>query len=131
MSATTPAPPLPPDELIDRVMGGFSNERADYRGWFLLAGQPSPVTPGQALAAVSDTLSAHRRILDSSCGCGRVVRWMEDLAKAPRLVGTGVDAGAIEWASWELSFAQCHLNDPLRLTRHSDGVLDLVVKLDR
>lgn len=120
--------PLPPDELIDRVISGFSNERAaEHRATFLESGRRSMDDLEQALRAVGDTLSGHRRILEFGCGCGRIMRWMEDLGSTCTLVGTDIDARAIEWASGNLPFARFDVNEGLPPTGYRDGEFDLVV----
>jgi SAM-dependent methyltransferase len=120
--------PVPPDELIDRVVSGFSNEQAEeHRAMFLQSGQRSLDDLEQALRAVGDTLSAHERILEFGCGCGRIMRWMEDLGAGCTLVGTDIDARAIEWASENLPFARFDVNQGLPPTGYSDGEFDLVV----
>jgi SAM-dependent methyltransferase len=119
---------LPPDELIDRVVSGFVNERAEkHRATFLQTGQQSLTDLEGALAAVGDTLAGHRRILEFGCGCGRIMRWMEDLGRTCTLVGTDIDARAIEWASENLPFARFDVNEGLPPTRYRDGEFDLVL----
>ena len=57
--------PLPPDELIDRVVSGFSNENPEqHRALFLETGRRSMEDLERALAAVGDTFSNHERILE-------------------------------------------------------------------
>jgi SAM-dependent methyltransferase len=120
--------PLPPDELIDRVVGGFSNEQADaHRAMFLQTGRSSLEDLERALTAVGDTLTAHERILEFGCGCGRIMRWMEELGSTRTLVGTDIDARAIEWASDNLPFARFDVNEGLPPTRYRDGEFDLIV----
>jgi SAM-dependent methyltransferase len=120
--------PLPPDELIDRVVSGFSNEQAEKcRAMFLQTGRRSLEDLEQALTAVGDTLSKHERILEFGCGCGRIMRWMEDLGSTCTLVGTDIDARAIEWASGNLPFARFDINEGLPPTGYRDGEFDLVV----
>ena len=121
--------PLPPDELIDRVVsGGFSNERAEEsRATFLQTGKRSVEDLERALTATDDSLSAHERILEFGCGCGRIMRWMEELGRTRTLVGTDIDARAVEWAAANLPFARFDVNDGLPPTRYHDGEFDLVV----
>jgi SAM-dependent methyltransferase len=128
VSQTTSSLPLPPDELIDRVVSGFSNERAEkHRATFLQTGQQSLADLELALAAVDDRLSSHEHILEFGCGCGRIMRWMEELGSTRTLVGTDIDTRAIEWASNNLPFARFEVNEGLPPTRYRDGEFDLVV----
>ena len=76
----------------------------------------------RALAAVGDSLAAHERILEFGCGCGRIMRWMEHLAPGRSLVGTDIDARAIEWAPGEHPLRELRgerraASDPLRRRR--------------
>jgi 2-polyprenyl-3-methyl-5-hydroxy-6-metoxy-1,4-benzoquinol methylase len=120
--------PLPPDELIDRVVSGFSNQEAgEHRRLFLETGKRSFEDLEAALAAVGDSASNHLHILEFGCGCGRIMRWMDALGKASTLVGTDIDARAIEWASANLPFARFDVNEGLPPTRYNDGEFDLVV----
>jgi ubiquinone/menaquinone biosynthesis C-methylase UbiE len=125
---TTSALPLPPDELIDRVVSGFSNEQAEgHRALFLQTGRRSLEDFEHALTAVGDTLGAHERILEFGCGCGRIMRWMEELGDTRTLIGTDIDARAIEWASDNLPFARFDVNEGLPPTRYGDGEFDLIL----
>ena len=120
--------PLPPDELIDRVVSGFSNEQVDeHRALFLETGKRSLADLELALSAVGETLEGRERILEFGCGCGRIMRWMEGLSDTSTLIGTDIDERAIEWASSNLPFARFDVNDGLPPTRYGDGEFDLVV----
>jgi SAM-dependent methyltransferase len=125
---TTSNLPLPPDELIDRVVSGFSDEEADrHRTLFLETGRRSLADFEQALTAIGDSTSAHARILEFGCGCGRIMRWMEDVARSSALVGTDIDERAIEWASANLPFAQFDVNAGVPPTRYADAEFDLIL----
>jgi SAM-dependent methyltransferase len=120
--------PLPPDELIDRVVSGFSDEEADrHRALFLETGRRSLADFEQALTSIGDSTSAHARILEFGCGCGRIMRWMEDIARSSALVGTDIDERAIAWASANLPFAQFDVNAGVPPTRYADGEFDLIL----
>jgi SAM-dependent methyltransferase len=120
--------PLPPHELIDRVVSGFSNEGADEAvTLFLETGQRSLEDLRRALAVVGETLEGRARVLDFGCGCGRVMRWMEALGAGCTLVGTDIDERAIAWAGEHLPFARFDVNGPLPPTEYSDGEFDLVL----
>jgi SAM-dependent methyltransferase len=128
VAETASALPIPPDELIDRVVSGFSNdEAAQHRSLFLETGRRSAADFEHALAAVGDALSKHARILEFGCGCGRIMRWMEELARSSRLVGTDIDERAIEWAAANLPFAQFDVNGGLPPTSYADGEFDLIL----
>jgi SAM-dependent methyltransferase len=109
-------------------VSGFSNEEAEaHRALFLETGRRSLEDLEAALAAVGDTLSSHESILEFGCGCGRIMRWMEDLGRARKLAGTDIDARAIEWASENLPFARFDVNEGLPPTRYGDGEFDLII----
>jgi hypothetical protein len=113
---------------MDRVVSGFTNEQAaEHRALFLQTGQRSLVDLEGALTAVGDTLESHESILEFGCGCGRIMRWMEDLGRTRTLVGTDIDALAIEWASANLPFARFDVNEGLPPTRYRDGEFDLII----
>jgi SAM-dependent methyltransferase len=120
--------PLPPDELIDRVVSGFSNEKAeDHRALFLETGRLSLEDLEKALAGVGSSITDHKRILEFGCGCGRIMRWMERLGGAQTLVGTDIDERAIDWATHNLPFARFDVNSGLPPTRYGDDEFDLVI----
>ena len=75
----------------------------------------------RALAAIGDSIPNHDRILEFGCGCGRIMRWMDDLATPRTLVGTDIDARAIAWATAALPFATFEVNEGLPPTRFRDG----------
>ncbi len=120
--------PIPPDELIDRVVSGFSNEQAEEnRALFLQTGQRSLEDIERALAAIDKPLAAQNSILEFGCGCGRIMRWMESVDHTKTLVGTDIDKQAIKWASENIPFASFDVNDGLPPTRYKDGEFDLVI----
>lgn len=94
---------------------------------FLETGKRSLEDLEGALAAVGDRLDRHERILEFGCGCGRIIRWMEELANGHTLVGTDIDARAIDWAAKELPFARFDVNEGLPPTRYADAEFDLVL----
>jgi SAM-dependent methyltransferase len=128
MSKSLAALPLPPDELIDRVVSGFSNDDAEgARALFLKSGQRSLEDLVQALAAVGHEIGEHQRILEFGCGCGRIMRWMRDFASTSTLIGTDIDERAIAWASDNLPFATFHVNAGLPPTHYRDSEFDLII----
>jgi SAM-dependent methyltransferase len=119
---------MPPDELMDRVVSGFSSERAEeHRALFLETGRRSLHDLEMALTAVGDSLSAHTSILEFGCGCGRIMRWMDDIGRSSTLVGTDIDQRAIEWAAANLPFARFDVNGGVPPTSYRDGEFDLVL----
>jgi hypothetical protein len=63
------APPLPPDELIDRVTTGLTEANAEtLRRGYLESGPESVADLERALAVVGRTLESYPAILDFGCG---------------------------------------------------------------
>jgi hypothetical protein len=125
---STQSPPRPPDELIDRVVSGFSNDEAEaHRRLFDETGQASLVDFERALAAVGSSIAEHKAVLEFGCGCGRIMRWMEGYAGGVELFGTDIDARAIEWAQENLSFARFDVNGAVPPTGYADGQFDLIL----
>lgn len=121
-------PPTPPDELIDRVTSGFSNdEAAAHRELFDKTGRQSLEEFENALGAVGTTIASHSKVLEFGCGCGRIMRWMGPIAEHVELYGTDIDERAIEWAAANLSFARFDTNAGTPPTRYEDGQFDLIL----
>ena len=125
---TAQSPPRPPDELIDRVVSGFSNDGADeHRRMFDETGQAALRDLEAALATVGSEIAAHSTVLEFGCGCGRIMRWMESVGEQVELFGTDIDERAIEWAAGNLPFARFDVNEGLPPTRYTDGQFDLIL----
>jgi SAM-dependent methyltransferase len=87
-----------------------------------------------ALTAIENVLSRHGvridelpQVLDFGCGCGRVIRHLQDRSSA--IHGCDTDAGAIRWCRRNLanaSFATTGLEPPLP---YGDGQFGLVYAL--
>jgi SAM-dependent methyltransferase len=111
-------PPLPPAWLRVRVAGTGDAE------WFLDSGRVARETIEESLEAAGTSLAEMGDILDFGCGCGRVIRWLEDVPG--NLRGSDFDGHAIAWCRENLRFAAFGTNGlepPLDL---ADESLDLV-----
>lgn len=116
-------PPLPPDELIDRVTSGVSEV---VRAGFQSSGQRSVADISRALAAVGRSLDEYDRILEFGCGCGRIIGWLESLAASAELHGTDIDESAIAWCRDNLPFAAFGVNPHEPPTSYPDDHFDLI-----
>jgi SAM-dependent methyltransferase len=120
MTLDTNRYPLPSEELMHRVAGDADGAR------FLESGKRSARQIEQALAATGRSLAEFEAILDWGCGCGRIMRWFDDLAGNARLFGVDIDERSIAWCRDHLPFATfstCHPQPPLEF---ADDHFDLV-----
>lgn len=113
--------PDPGDDLISRVLGG-----AD-RTWFYWTGRESVRELERTLGIGARTLDSFESILDFGCGCGRMLLWMEKLARTCALHGTDIDPEAIDWCREHLPYAEVTVNDADPPLLCPDGAFDLVV----
>jgi len=120
-------PPLPPDELIDRVTAGVTETNAEeIREGFRRTGRQSVADIERALGAVGRTLESYPSVLEFGCGCGRIIAWLEPLAKHCALHGTDIDGAAIAWCARELPFAEFGVNPHEPPMGYADASFDLV-----
>ena len=119
--SSVPPYPLPNVDLIWRVAGHRSPEE------FERSGRQSVHDIERALASVDARLSWFDRVLDFGCGCGRVLRWLDDLAAATELHGVDIDEEAIAWVRESLPFVQAHVGPHLPPLDFPDGHFDLIV----
>jgi SAM-dependent methyltransferase len=121
MSASdSPTLPWPGDELVYRVAGVTDRE------WFYDSGQQSVRDLESVLAVTGRTLGSFSSILDFGCGCGRILLWLEDLARSSTLHGVDIDARAIGWVNANLPYVSAAVNQPLPPLDYPDGSFDLV-----
>ncbi|MBA3263065.1 MAG: class I SAM-dependent methyltransferase [Thermoleophilaceae bacterium] len=120
-------PPLPPDELIDRVTPGVAEATAETnRADFRTSGRQSVQDLEHALAAIDRRLDSYGRILEFGCGCGRIMVWLEPLAARCSLHGTDIDEAAIQWCRKNLPFAEFGVNPHEPPMQYGDAMFDLV-----
>jgi SAM-dependent methyltransferase len=96
------APPLPPARLVFRVAGTFD------RQWFLGGGLRAAQSIRRTLAAHGVAIEALPAVLDFGCGCGRVIRHLQDLSG--EIHGCDQDATAIRWCRRNLQRARFAVN---------------------
>ncbi len=116
----TTGPPLPPTELIVRVAGVPNPD------WFLRSGRLSVEDLEQTLAAAGRPLDSFESLLDFGCGCGRMLRWMEEVGRTRALFGTDIDPEAVAWCRQHLPFARCSVNAADPPLPYPDAAFDLV-----
>ncbi|MDQ6852402.1 MAG: class I SAM-dependent methyltransferase [Actinomycetota bacterium] len=120
MTLDTGRYPLPSEELMHRVAGDGDGAR------FLEIGERSARQIDQVLAAVGRSLGEFGSILDWGCGCGRIIRWFDDLAAKTSLYGVDIDEQAITWCDQNLPFATFSVCQPQPPLEFPDGHFDLV-----
>ena len=111
--------PDPGGDLISRAVGG-----AD-RTWFYWTGRESVRELERTLGIAGRAMKSFHSILDFGCGCGRMLLWMEELARTGVLHGTDIDAGAIDWCREHVPYAHVAVNEADPPLRYSDGTFDL------
>jgi SAM-dependent methyltransferase len=122
-----PSTPLPPDELIDRVTTGVTEENAgELRDHFRSSGQRSVRDIERALASVDRTLDSYSRALDFGCGCGRILAWLEPLAETCELHGIDIDEAAIAWCQAHIPFGRFSVAPHRPPTEYPDEHFDLI-----
>jgi SAM-dependent methyltransferase len=124
---TNRTPPLPPDELIDRVTTGVSADNAEHmRVGFLDSGKRSVRDIEALLSVVRKDFSDFESVLEFGCGCGRIMLWLQDVGERGQLHGTDIDADAIAWDTANMPYATFNVNDPEPPLPYADGQFDLV-----
>ncbi|WP_354699206.1 hypothetical protein DSM112329_04915 [Paraconexibacter sp. AEG42_29] len=123
-----PRPPLPPDELISRVLPHFGPDEAPaVRAAWHEYGEITVRAQERALAGVGRRFDEFTRVLDFGCGTGRALSLMEALTPGVELHGVDIDRDAIAWAGAHLPFAQWHVGPHEPPLDFPDGHFDLIV----
>jgi SAM-dependent methyltransferase len=112
--------PLPPEQLRFNV----SNTRD--AGEFLAVGRRCARDLVTGLESVGGSILNCKEILDWGCGCGRTLRWLQDLSAQTRLSGCDVDGAAVEWCRENLKQVDCKVNGPYPPLPYKDSTFDLV-----
>ena len=116
-----PAGALPPERLRTRVAG---TPDAD---WFHSSGRQSVDDYRLALSGIGRRLEDFDRVLDFGCGCGRVLRWLDDLPVTTSVHGCDIDPEATEWLRSELPHFAVLRNEPLSSLDYRSAYFDLVL----
>jgi SAM-dependent methyltransferase len=121
-------PPLPPPELIHRVIASFGADQGDAARYSFHVHAESALRAVQhGLAAIGRDINGFERMLDFGCGPGRLLRWLAPYAGEVELHGTDIDRDAIEWCEANLPYASFTVAPHLPPTSYADGTFDLVV----
>ncbi len=116
-----PAGALPPERLRRRVAG---NPDAN---WFDQSGRQSVDDYRRALGRIGRRFEDFERVLDFGCGCGRVLRWLNDLPATTSVHGCDIDPEATEWLRSELPQFAILSNEPLPGLDYPSTHFDLVL----
>jgi SAM-dependent methyltransferase len=111
---------VPGEELIWRVTGARSVTH------FHESGARSVEDISRGLAAVGSSFAEHARILDFGCGCGRILRWLDDLGSEVELHGCDIDSEAVAWVAANLPHVHVVQNDGMPPLGYDDDFFDLV-----
>jgi SAM-dependent methyltransferase len=111
---------LAPPHLRFRVAGGYDIE------WYLSRGKLSAGNLDDALRPLGKTVYSFRQVLDFGCGCGRMLRWLNNPPASCQLYGTDIDGDAIRWNQEHLHFARFTVNFPLPPLPYEAGTFDLI-----
>jgi SAM-dependent methyltransferase len=121
-------PPIPPPELIQRVVLDFSADDAERtQRHFHADAETGLLVVQRALAGLGREIGDFDRLLDFGCGPGRVLRWFVPYAEQVELHGTDIDADAIEWCKENLGYASFTTAPHEPPTEYPDGYFDLVI----
>jgi SAM-dependent methyltransferase len=113
--------PLPPEDLMQRVAGTPDAMHFDS------SGMRSRRDFERALAVVGRSFDGFENVLEFGCGCGRILRWLDDLPPGTKLHGVDIDEEAIAWAAEHIPHARFTVNQALPPLDFPDDAFDLVV----
>lgn len=113
--------PAPPQVLLD-IAGGPGTTPINS----LAVGYNISEEMRTALRLVGRDFREFGEVLDFGCGCSRVLRWFDDLARNCRFHGTDINADAIEWSRAHIAFAEFSQNEPWPPLRYPSERFDLI-----
>ncbi len=120
-------PPIPPADLVYRVVPAFDAASADAaRLAFHEYARASVLSLERGLAVIGRELATIGRILDFGCGPGRIMRHLGPLAEHSVLYGVDVDADSIAWCSEQIPFARFAVGPHEPPMPYEDDAFDLV-----
>ena len=128
LDLTASRPPLPPLDLIDRVVRPFGVEEAD---WVREGFDTYPLVQlralERALSLVGSEFADYHRLLDFGCGPGRYLRHLGPLAATTEIHGADIDGEAIEWLRANVPYGTYTTIPAQPPTAYGDGMFDLVI----
>lgn len=123
----TSLPPIPPTDLLARVVPPFTAaQAAQARQGFDRSGADSVERLVRALAAIGRSFGDFERALDFGCGPSRILRHMGDVAASVELHGIDIDGDVIAWSSENVPFATFAVGPHEPPLPYPDGHFDLV-----
>lgn len=121
-------PPIPPLDLIRRVVQPFPPEHAEgERTAFDEQSVPQLIQLERALAVVGREFSDFERLLDFGCGPGRYIRHLGPLAETTEINGADIDPSMIEWMRENVPYGQFEVVPHEPPTSYDDGHFDLIM----
>lgn len=121
-------PPIPPLDLIRRVVPPFPPERGQHeREAFDEQCIPQLIGLERALGLIGLEFSAFERLLDFGCGPGRFLRHLGSLSQTTEINGADIDPQAIEWLRENVPFGRYEVVPHEPPTSYPDDQFDLIV----
>lgn len=121
--AQTRTPHVPPLPLRRNVQGEAAPQA------FLDLGHRSRRDIAAALESIGRHITDFTQVLDFGCGCGRTLRWFDDVPASTQFFGTDVNPDAIAWCRQHLTFASFRVNQMLPPLDYPDNTFDFVYAL--
>lgn len=112
--------PLPPARLRHRVHGDLSAEN------FLVVGERVADNLRSLLTSVDRSFKDFGNILDFGCGCGRVLRNLNDLPNSSELHGTDIDPALVNWCRENIPWAKFTVNSARPPSPLADSAFDMI-----
>src|SRR4051794_8295228 len=98
LELTDHRPPLPPLDLIQRVVDPFGPDEADSQSAAFDQWPPVFLRGFErALGLQGKEFADFTRLLDFGCGPGRLIRHLGPLARTVEIHGTDIDEAPIRW----------------------------------
>ena len=139
-------PPLPPADLMLRVVPSFDAQHIESARWSFVAGGRNTLRLYEhALSAVprfrfggevwldDERVGVRRsfadfeRLLDFGCGCGRLLRHLGGLADQMEIHGADLDAEMVDWLRANLPLGRYEVASPKPPLSYPDRFFDLVI----
>lgn len=121
-------PPLPPLDLIQRVVNPFKLEdAATVRDGFDVYPQTQLRALERSLALVGKEFCDFDRLLDFGCGPGRYLRHLGSLASTTEIHGADIDEESIGWLRRNVPFGRFSQIPAVPPTGYDDEFFDFVI----
>jgi SAM-dependent methyltransferase len=121
-------PPVPPPDLVQRVVPAFTAAEAEGAGKaFDEAATSHLIELERALGIVDREFSSFTRLLDFGCGPGRYIRHLGNLAETTEIHGVDIDSQVIEWLSDNVPYGHFEVIPHEPPTGYPDEHFDLII----